>query len=110
MNYIDASTLPLRNTGQIRLHGPEGFAGMRKAGQLASACLDLLVKEAKPGVTTQRLNDLAFQFALDHEIAQLPRRQGVKPAFALMISYQPAIEILKSLPVIARRVSGITAF
>ncbi len=39
---------------------------MRKAGQLASSCLDMLVTEAKPGVSTQRLDDLALQFALDH--------------------------------------------
>jgi methionyl aminopeptidase len=66
MNYIDAATLPLRNTGQIRLHGSEGFEGMRRAGQLAARCLDMLIRETKPGVTTQHLNDLTMQFALDH--------------------------------------------
>lgn len=66
MNYIDAATLPLRNTGQIRLHGPEGFEGMRRAGRLASNCLDMLVRQVRPGVSTQRLDDLALQFALDH--------------------------------------------
>lgn len=33
---------------------------------MASACLDMLVKAAKPGVTTQYLNDQALEFALDH--------------------------------------------
>ncbi len=66
MNYIDAAALPLRNTGQIRLYGPEGFEGMRKAGKLAASCLDMLIRETKPGVSTGHLNDLALQFALDH--------------------------------------------
>ncbi|MEJ2434065.1 MAG: type I methionyl aminopeptidase, partial [Pseudolabrys sp.] len=34
MTYVDATDAPLRKTGQIKLHGPEAFAGMRKAGQL----------------------------------------------------------------------------
>ena len=34
--FIDASEAPPRATGQIKLHGPEAFEGMRKAGQLAA--------------------------------------------------------------------------
>lgn len=48
------------------IHGPEGFAGMRKAGQLAAACLDMLTPHIQPGVTTQKLDNLAREFALDH--------------------------------------------
>ncbi len=66
MNYIDAASAPVSNTGQIKLHGPEGFAGMRKAGQLAAKALDMLAEHVKPGVTTQQLDDLAFQFCLDN--------------------------------------------
>ena len=40
MNYVDAAFAPLRKTGQIKLYGPEAFAGMRKAGQLVAECLD----------------------------------------------------------------------
>ena len=36
MNYVDAAFAPLRKTGQIKLYGPEAFAGMRKAGQLVA--------------------------------------------------------------------------
>ena len=53
--------------GVIRLHGPEAFAAMRKAGPLAAAALDMLTPHVKPGVTTQFLDDLIFQFALDHK-------------------------------------------
>ena len=66
MNYIDAANAPLINNGQIKLHGPEGFAGMRKAGNLAAEALDMLSGYVAPGVTTQRLDDLAFQFARDN--------------------------------------------
>ncbi len=43
---------PLRKTGQIKIHGAAAFEGMRKAGRLAAECLDMLVGEIKPGVTT----------------------------------------------------------
>ena len=29
VTYLDAASAPLRNTGQIRLHGPENFAVLR---------------------------------------------------------------------------------
>jgi len=39
---------------QIKLHGPSGFAGMRKAGALVAKCLDELTDIVKPGVPTSR--------------------------------------------------------
>jgi methionyl aminopeptidase len=65
MNQLDVLDRPTR-TNQIKLHGPEGFEGMRRAGKLAAECLDLLVPEVKPGVTTEHLDDLARQFILDN--------------------------------------------
>jgi methionyl aminopeptidase len=66
MTYVDAAAAPLRKTGQIKIHGPEGFAGMRKAGQLVADCLDLLAAEVKPGATTDRLDRFVFEYAMDH--------------------------------------------
>jgi len=67
MSYVQAVEAPERNIGQIKLHEPEvAFAGMRAAGGLAAACLDMLVAEAKEGVTTGRIDDLARQFVFDH--------------------------------------------
>jgi methionyl aminopeptidase len=57
---------PQGREGKIPLHGAEAFAAMRKAGQLAAAALDLLVPYVKPGVSTERLDDLIFEFAMDH--------------------------------------------
>ncbi len=66
MNFIEAELAPERNTGQIKLHQSEAFAGMRAAGRLAASCLDMLVPEVREGVTTGRLDDLARQFVLDN--------------------------------------------
>jgi methionyl aminopeptidase len=68
MTYVDAAAAPLRKTGQIRIHGPEGFAGMRKAGRLVAECLDLLTAEVKPGVSTDHLDRFVFEFAMDHGV------------------------------------------
>jgi methionyl aminopeptidase len=53
-------------TGQIKLHTPEDFEGMRRAGQLVSACLDMLTPYVVPGVVTDQLDKLAREFTLDH--------------------------------------------
>jgi methionyl aminopeptidase len=66
MSYVDASVTPLRKTGQIKLHGPAAFDGMRKAGALVAQCLDMLTPYVKPGVPTQKLDNLVAEFAHDH--------------------------------------------
>ncbi len=48
----------LIRTSAIKLHGPEGFEGMRRAGRLAAEILDALVPHVVPGVTTGALDDL----------------------------------------------------
>jgi methionyl aminopeptidase len=53
-------------TSAIKLHGAEGFEGMRKAGRLAAECLDMLIPHVQPGVTTEHLDTLAREFVLDH--------------------------------------------
>src|SRR5690606_28135093 len=66
VSYVDAATAPLKNTGQIRLYGPEDFRGMHRAGALTATCLDALVDVVKPGVTTQAIDDFVLNFARDH--------------------------------------------
>jgi methionyl aminopeptidase len=66
MTFVDAATAPGRKTGHIKLHGPEAFAAMRRAGQLAAEALDLLVERVKPGVTTEALDRFVFDFAASH--------------------------------------------
>ena len=57
---------------KIRIYGPEAFEGMRRAGRLAAEALDLMVDHVKPGVTTQELDDIVLQFALDHDAVPAP--------------------------------------
>ena len=52
--------------GRIKLHGPEGFEGMRKAGKLAASVLDMLTTEVEPGVSTEKLDRLTREFVFDH--------------------------------------------
>ncbi len=66
MSYVDATAAPLRKTGQIKLHGPQAFEGMRKAGRLVAECLDLLVAEVKPGIPTEQIDRFVHDFAMDH--------------------------------------------
>jgi methionyl aminopeptidase len=72
MSNLEYAHTTARRDGQIPLHGPDAFAGMRKAGQLAAAALDMLTPYVKPGVTTERLDDLAFEFAMDHKAIPAP--------------------------------------
>jgi methionyl aminopeptidase len=65
-NYVDASLAAVKNDGQIKLHGPEGFVGMRHAGQLAALCLDALEDLVVPGLPTDVIDRFVYEFALDH--------------------------------------------
>ncbi len=66
--YVEASDAPLRNTGQIKLHGAGGFAAMRKAGALAAEALDMMAQKIRPGMTTKEIDDLAFAFGMDNNV------------------------------------------
>ena len=64
--FVPAGDKPARRSGQIRLHGPEDFEGMRKAGRLTAEALDLIGPLVKPGVATNALDKFVFEFARDH--------------------------------------------
>jgi methionyl aminopeptidase len=51
--------------GTIKLHGPAGFDGMRKAGRLAAEILDALVSLVRPGVSTEELDRVVREMTLD---------------------------------------------
>ena len=56
----------------IKIHGSEAFEGMRKAGQLAAETLDYLVPFIKPGITTDDINTLVYDYTLDHNAIPAP--------------------------------------
>jgi methionyl aminopeptidase len=51
-----------RDANRIPLHGPEDFAAMRRAGQLAAECLDFITPYVLPGVPTGELDRLCHDF------------------------------------------------
>jgi methionyl aminopeptidase len=65
MAFVEDALEAAMRTGAIKIHGPDGFEGMRRAGRLAAECLDMLVPEVVPGVSTERLDQLAREFILD---------------------------------------------
>jgi len=81
MTYVDAACAPLRKTGQIKIYGPDAFAGMRKAGRLAAECLDMLVAEIKPGETTEHIDRRVYEFGMDN---------GALPATLMYRGYRKA--------------------
>ena len=63
--YVTADdTEVLPRDGTIKLHGPAGFDGMRKAGRLAASILDALVPMVQPGVTTAAIDDVVRAMTL----------------------------------------------
>jgi len=57
---------------RIRLHGPDDFAGMRKAGRLAAEVLDFITPYVQPGVTTDKLDRLCHGFIVDRGAIPAP--------------------------------------
>jgi methionyl aminopeptidase len=51
--------------GAIKLHGAEGFEGMRKAGALSASILDALDSFVAPGVSTEEIDDLVRRMTLE---------------------------------------------
>ena len=76
VSYIEADLAPLRNDGQIKLYGPDAFAGMHKAGRLAAECLDAINDIVAPGVPTEAIDDFIYEFAMAN--GALPATLGYK--------------------------------
>ena len=88
---IEAET----RTGQIKIHKAEDFEGMRKAGKLAAECLDMLTPHVVPGVVTEKLDDLAREFILDH--GALPACLGYR-GYAKTVCISPNHIVCHGIP------------
>jgi methionyl aminopeptidase len=72
VTYVPATDASARNTGAVKLHAPEDFEGMRRAGRLAASCLDMLAEHVRAGVTTDHLDRLAHDYIRDHGAIPAP--------------------------------------
>lgn len=72
VNYTAVSEPVDENTGLIKLHGVEGFAGMRAAGRLAAETLDMIAPSVVPGVTTEELDRICHEFIVDRGAIPAP--------------------------------------
>ena len=64
ITVADDDRVEARN-GVIKLHGPEAFEGMRRAGRLAAEILDALAPHVVPGVSTQELDDIVHRMTIE---------------------------------------------
>jgi len=71
MSNLEFARAQARDT-KIKLHGADAFAGMQKAGQLVAQALDLLTDKVAPGVTTDTLDALVFEFAMEYGAIPAP--------------------------------------
>ena len=71
MSNLEFARAQGRDT-KIKLHGPEAFAGMAKAGHFVAEVLDLLTDRVKAGVTTEALDAFVFDFAMAHGAVPAP--------------------------------------
>lgn len=65
MSDLDQLEVRIR-TSSIKIHTPEDFEGMRRAGRLGAECLDMLTPYVVAGAVTDELDRLAREFVLDH--------------------------------------------
>jgi len=56
----------------VKIHTKEEFDKMRKAGRLAAQTLDYITEFVKPGVTTNKLNELCHEFIIKNKAIPAP--------------------------------------
>ncbi len=57
---------------RIKIHGPEDFESMRRAGRLAAQCLDFITPYVGPEVTTGELDRRCDEFTVSHGAISAP--------------------------------------
>jgi methionyl aminopeptidase len=72
MGQMERSYRTSAEEARIKIHRPEHFEGMRRAGRLAAEVLDFITPHIKPGVSTGELDRLCHQFITDHGAVPAP--------------------------------------
>jgi methionyl aminopeptidase len=60
------------SSGRIFIKSRAEIETMAAAGRLASECLEWIVRQVEPGMTTQDIDDLQVQFAKRHDVIAAP--------------------------------------
>lgn len=60
------------DNNKIPIHTAEDFKKMRSAGKLAADTLDYIIPYVKPGVTTEKLDQLCHDFIINHKAIPAP--------------------------------------
>jgi len=61
-----------KSQARIQLKSEAELDAMRAAGRLSAECLEWIVKQIRPGMTTQDVDDLQVQFARRHQVRAAP--------------------------------------
>jgi methionyl aminopeptidase len=72
MNRMSVEEIPASGRRAVKIHGPDDFESMRRAGRLAAETLDFITAHVVPGVTTGKLDDLCHEFIVDHGAVPAP--------------------------------------
>lgn len=68
----DLAEHDIQTMGQLKINGPKAFEKMRIVGKLAAGALDMLTSKIIPGMTTDQIDRLVFEYALEHECLPAP--------------------------------------
>ncbi len=72
MSQMERNIQPSPEDGRIKIHRPEHFEGMRRAGRLAAETLDFITPHVRPGVSTEELDRLCHDFIVSHGAVPAP--------------------------------------
>ena len=72
MGQMERSYRPSAEEARIKIHRPEHFEGMRRAGRLAAEVLDFITAHIKTGVSTGELDRLCHEFITGHGAVPAP--------------------------------------
>lgn len=72
MNQLERTSRSHLAESRIKIHRPEHFEGMRRAGRLAAEVLDFITPHVKPGISTDELDRLCHEFIVDHGAVPAP--------------------------------------
>jgi methionyl aminopeptidase len=72
MNMLERAEPDWTEAGVIKLHGPDAFEGMRRAGRLAAETLDFITPQVVPGISTGELDQLCHDFIVGRQAVPAP--------------------------------------